>query len=243
MTLRTFTQLLKRDGGMDRRVHQRSHDETSVQDAQRDAQWDAQCIARLKAGDVHVMQEIMDAHLHVVATLAFRYVRSRDEADDIANDTFIRLWDKRHTLRANVALRQFLLRLTRNRALALVRDAESIRSRSQDIFLLHFDGELTPDEIAAVLGVTVKLVHRELRSAVRTYGADVEVPIERVRDVPDGSDASDTPPTSDWDHRPTMQSVMTRVQRAALHLHVPHQAHAFGFAIPIFTLFQRRSRV
>jgi RNA polymerase sigma-70 factor (ECF subfamily) len=90
---------------------------TSSNVADRDAQW----IARLRDDDEGALRDVMDAHFDDIAALAFRYVHSRDLARDIAQETFIRFWDQRHHLTADTAVRPYLARVARNRALDILR--------------------------------------------------------------------------------------------------------------------------
>lgn len=48
---------------------------------------------------------------------AFRYVNSRLEAEDLAQDALVRVWNKRHTLRDPDARKAWLRRIVRNEAI------------------------------------------------------------------------------------------------------------------------------
>jgi len=48
---------------------------------------------------------------------AFRYAKDRTEADDIAQDSMVRAWRKRHTLRNSEARKSWLATIVRNEAL------------------------------------------------------------------------------------------------------------------------------
>lgn len=50
-------------------------------------------------------------------TIAFRYAKSRTEAEDIAQDAMLRAWRKRSTLRDSGARKSWLAKIVRNEAL------------------------------------------------------------------------------------------------------------------------------
>lgn len=50
-------------------------------------------------------------------SFAFRFVKSRTEAEDIAQDAMVRAWRKRHTLRNKDARKAWLAKIVRNEAL------------------------------------------------------------------------------------------------------------------------------
>jgi RNA polymerase sigma-70 factor, ECF subfamily len=53
----------------------------------------------------------------ICLSFAFRYAKDRTEADDIAQDSMVRAWRKRHTLRNSEARKAWLATIVRNEAL------------------------------------------------------------------------------------------------------------------------------
>ena len=173
----------------------------------RDAEW----IVRLRAGDETALREIMEIHFDPIASLALRYVHSRDVASDVAQDAFIRLWEHREGLSPEISIRAYLSRIARNRAIDMLRHdahlermkqritddyltlvshtenhgsenvehdefhtlvhavANTLTPRVREVLLLYYDEQLTPGEIAEVLGVAPKTVYAQLRAALQTY--------------------------------------------------------------------------
>jgi RNA polymerase sigma-70 factor (ECF subfamily) len=91
-------------------------------------EWEAALVARLQADDETALRELMDAYFDTVAEVAFRYVRTTDAARDVAQDLFIRLWERRLLLEPTGQLVHYLRRAARNAALdVLDRDAAAAR--------------------------------------------------------------------------------------------------------------------
>jgi RNA polymerase sigma-70 factor (ECF subfamily) len=85
-------------------------------------------IVRLRADDERALEEAMRAYLTDVAAVAFTYVRNSDTAADVAQDVFIRVWERRHALDPSGRLLHYLRRAARNTALkVLERDAAAAR--------------------------------------------------------------------------------------------------------------------
>ena len=137
----------------------------------RDAAW----IARLRIDDEHALREIMEAYFDDIAELAWQYVRSPDVARDVAQETFIRCWDHRHRLRADTALRPYLSRVARNRALDLLRGDARAANLEQQIMAEYAAG--TPQ--AANDGVA-RLEADECRLLIRQVAATLT---PRVREI------------------------------------------------------------
>jgi RNA polymerase sigma-70 factor (ECF subfamily) len=78
-------------------------------------------VLRLRQDDERALGAIIDAYYDDIAGLAFHYVRSHDAASDIAQETFIGCWNRRHALRTDVILIHYLRRSARNKALDTLR--------------------------------------------------------------------------------------------------------------------------
>jgi RNA polymerase sigma-70 factor (ECF subfamily) len=61
-----------------------------------------------------------------MAQLAYRYVQDVNRAKDIAQEVFLKLWEKRNTLQINTNIKSYLLTATRNTALNEIRKAKGL---------------------------------------------------------------------------------------------------------------------
>jgi RNA polymerase sigma-70 factor (ECF subfamily) len=78
-------------------------------------------IERLRAGDPSAIREIVDAHGPALLRLATAVTGSPELGDDVVQQTLIRLWDRRESLKIQGSLRQYLWRSTRNQAISVQR--------------------------------------------------------------------------------------------------------------------------
>jgi RNA polymerase sigma-70 factor (ECF subfamily) len=117
---------------------------------------DFDLVARLRGSDRSAFDELFRRHAATLSRLVRRYVRSDDEADDIAQRTFVRAYEKIQTFRGDSALRTWLFRIGINLALNHVRDGAA------DALPLEDD-----QAFARTIGTT-QFTARELWAKVRT---------------------------------------------------------------------------
>lgn len=80
---------------------------------------------RLQADDQTVLKELFEAHYaHVCATIQ-RFTGSEEHAEDLAQQVFVRLWQKRHQLHIEGPVGAYLHRMAINEALAWLRSRKN----------------------------------------------------------------------------------------------------------------------
>ena len=88
-------------------------------------------VARAAAGDVRAFEELYRAHLPRVHSLVRRMGGARD-ADELAQDVFVRVWQKLATFRGESAFTTWLHRLTVNVVIERFRSDATRRQRLRD---------------------------------------------------------------------------------------------------------------
>lgn len=117
-----FSLRLRLSGGRDERQH--------------DGEPDAALIERARGGDLPAFNQLVNRHERAVFNVALRYMRSREQAEDVTQEAFLRAWRSLDSFRndAGEGFRAWLLRIAANRALDVLRassrrPADSLDSR------------------------------------------------------------------------------------------------------------------
>ena len=93
----------------------------------------------IRAGSEAAFEALFRAEFRNVALFVGRYVRDREQAEDIAQDAFLSLWKNRDRIDSRYNIRNYLLTIARNRALNWLRDyavrqAGTLEGREAEIF-------------------------------------------------------------------------------------------------------------
>jgi len=86
---------------------------------------DGELVRRARAGDRAAFEELVRGELRGVYALLFRLAGNHEDAEDLAQECFVRAWTALPTLRADQSLTAWLRRI----ALHLARDHHRARSR------------------------------------------------------------------------------------------------------------------
>lgn len=78
-------------------------------------------LAKLKNDDRNALQIVFKTYYPVVCKSILRYVRDPNLSEDLAQEVFIRFWNKRHKIQINSSLGAYLKRMGINEALAHLR--------------------------------------------------------------------------------------------------------------------------
>ena len=76
---------------------------------------------RLKQGDKPVLKAIFQQHYQPVCSVINRYILDKNLVEDLAQNVFIRLWEKREIIEINASLGAYLRRMAINEALGHLR--------------------------------------------------------------------------------------------------------------------------
>jgi len=75
---------------------------------------DLALLSQIRHGDTGALGIILERHWPAVVRYALAILESRDAAEDVAQETFVRLWERREAWRLEGSVRALLLRVTRN---------------------------------------------------------------------------------------------------------------------------------
>jgi RNA polymerase sigma-70 factor (family 1) len=94
---------------------------------------------RLKASDRGAFEALFRKYYPSFCSVAFRYVEDKDVAKDIAQEVFIKLWNKRNDYTEIPSVRAFLYVLVKNACLNYIRDQ---KIREKHLTAIERQGEL-----------------------------------------------------------------------------------------------------
>jgi RNA polymerase sigma-70 factor (ECF subfamily) len=78
---------------------------------------DQQLLKRIRAGDVHAFELLFRRYFEPLWRFAYRYVRADDIAEDIVQEVFARIWERRAQWRVAGDVKTYLFRAVRNQTI------------------------------------------------------------------------------------------------------------------------------
>ena len=89
-------------------------------------------LVRLQAGDEQALAELAEAYRTKIYQLAFRYLRSREDAEEVTQDVLFKVYRKVGEFRGDAALSSWIYRITFNAAMSRLRTVKYQRAQAQD---------------------------------------------------------------------------------------------------------------
>jgi len=94
---------------------------------------DAEILKRFRDGDETAFDEMVRRYRSDVYRMAYRLTRTHGEADDVAQETFVRAYTALPAFRGESAIRTWLLRITTNLSLNVLQSARVARHEGIDV--------------------------------------------------------------------------------------------------------------
>src|ERR1700719_3917721 len=86
---------------------------------------DAVLLNRLKAGDDRALGDLADAYAGKIHQLAFRYLRNKEDAEEVTQDVLFKVYRKIDAFRGDAALSSWIYRITFNAAMSRLRTGKT----------------------------------------------------------------------------------------------------------------------
>jgi RNA polymerase sigma-70 factor (ECF subfamily) len=93
-------------------------------------------LARLQGGEEGALAEVADTYGSKIYQLAFRYLRNKEDAEEVVQDVLYKVHRKVGSFRGDAALSSWIYRITFNTAMSRLRTARYQRSQADDAQLL-----------------------------------------------------------------------------------------------------------
>ena len=89
-------------------------------------------LARLQSGDERALSDLSDAYSSKIYQLAFRYLRNKEDAEEITQDVLFKVYRKVDAFRGDAQLSSWIYRITFNAAMSRLRTARYQRAQADD---------------------------------------------------------------------------------------------------------------
>ena len=142
---------------------------------------DQELLARLQSGDERALADLADAYSSKIYQLAFRYLRNKEDAEEITQDVLFKVYRKVDAFRGDAQLSSWIYRITFNAAMSRLRTARYQRAQAEDRRLAAANDE----EVTSTRSRTPEVAdwsdmadERVLRSQLRqrVFGAILALP-------------------------------------------------------------------
>jgi RNA polymerase sigma-70 factor (ECF subfamily) len=97
-----------------------------------DTTQDRQLIARLQAGDETAVQDLADRYRPRITQLAMRYMKNREDAEEVTQDVLMKVYRKVGAFRGDSALSSWIYRITFNTAMSRLRTNRAERAAGEE---------------------------------------------------------------------------------------------------------------
>ena len=89
-------------------------------------------LARLQSGEEQALSDLSDAYSSKIYQLAFRYLRNKEDAEEVTQDVLFKVYRKVGEFRGDAALSSWIHRITFNAAMSRLRTAQYQRAQAED---------------------------------------------------------------------------------------------------------------
>lgn len=94
---------------------------------------DARLLARLQAGDETAIRDLAETYGSKIYQLAFRYLRNKEDAEEVMQDVLLKVHRKVAAFRGDAALSSWIYRITFNAAMSRLRTAKYQRAQKDEL--------------------------------------------------------------------------------------------------------------
>ena len=98
-------------------------------------------LARLQAGEEGALADLAEAYSSKIYQLAFRYLRNKEDAEEVTQDVLFKVYRKVATFRGDAALSSWIYRITFNTAMSRLRTARATRAADKQKGDVNATGE------------------------------------------------------------------------------------------------------
>ena len=101
----------------------------------------AALLSRLQAGEEQALGDLSDAYGTKIFQLAFRYLRNKEDAEEVTQDVLFKVYRNVGSFRGDAALSSWIYRITFNASMSRLRTARYQRAREDDRLIASAEGD------------------------------------------------------------------------------------------------------
>jgi RNA polymerase sigma-70 factor, ECF subfamily len=101
-------------------------------------------LARLQAGESQAIAELANAYGSKIYQLAFRYLKNKEDAEEVTQDVLFKVYRKVGAFRGDAALSSWIYRITFNAAMSRLRTARYQRIQAEQRQATSDESDTTP---------------------------------------------------------------------------------------------------
>jgi RNA polymerase sigma-70 factor (family 1) len=102
----------------------------------------------IRAGDPSAFETLFHAYYAPLCSFAYRYLGARDLAEEIVQEVFLCIWERRESWDVRTSVRSYLLTSVRNAALSYLRHERVVRRRQAEVRDSHESVAASPEACA-----------------------------------------------------------------------------------------------
>ncbi len=110
---------------------------------------DRRDIARLKEGDFAAFDRLFAKYSSRIFYFSLGYLKSKEDAEEVVQDVFLKIWEKRHSLDEELSFKAYLFTITFNSLKKIFLNAAkretTYKELSEELGIQYSDPEYTPD--------------------------------------------------------------------------------------------------
>jgi RNA polymerase sigma-70 factor (ECF subfamily) len=129
--------------------------------------YEVDLLKRLQAGDERALVELADTYRFKIYQLAFRYLRNKEDAEEVTQDVLFKVYRNIGAFRGDAALSSWIYRITFNAAMSRLRTARYRQSQDDDRRIVSLEGEEPVAAARDVADLSDMADDRILRSQLR----------------------------------------------------------------------------
>lgn len=130
-------------------------------------------MTKIRGGDKQGLQEIYEAYIGLIYSIVKDVLQSKENAEDVTSDFFIKLWDKADTFQSGRGHKAWLTAIARNMAIDYLRKyrKEEVSELLEDMDPSAFSGQAveqeSPVEQEVIADVSIKEALSQLKEKER----------------------------------------------------------------------------